>query len=98
MKATFNVLDRAWIPVRTLEGRIETLGIRQVLYRAHELQEITVASPMEEYGIYRFLSVFLMDALRPETEIDIEDLIEEGRFDLETIEAYISQCNDISRT
>ena len=93
MRPTFNVLDRAWIPVRTMRGTVETLGIRQVLARAHELREITVASPMEEYSVYRFLSVFLMDALRPETETDIEDLLGEGRFDMEAIEDYIGQCN-----
>ena len=92
MRASFNVLDQAWIPVVRMDGREELLGIRETLYRAHELRELSSASPLEEYGLYRFLGLFLMDALRPESEEDIEDLLELGRFDRETIEAYISLC------
>ena len=94
MKVSFNVLNRNWIPVRTKEGTMELLGIRQTLSRAHELLEISVSSPMEEYGLYRFFCVFLMDALRPETEIDIEEMLDMGQFDMERIERYIEQCNE----
>ena len=74
MRASFNVLDQAWIPVISLEGKEETLGIRETILRAHELREITSASPLEEYSLYRFLGLLLMDMLRPENEDDIEDL------------------------
>ena len=92
MNETFNVLDKGWIPVRTNQGAIKKFGIRQVLSCAHELQEISIASPMEEYSVYRFLGIFLMDALRPETESDIEELIWAGKFDMSIIENYISDC------
>ena len=71
MSASFNVLDQAWIPVVTQDGREEMLGIRDTLMRAHELREISSVSPLEEYSLYRFLGLFLMDALRPESELDI---------------------------
>ena len=92
MKATFNVLDQGWIPVVTAEGEEELLGIRETLARAHELQAISTASPLEEYGLYRFLGLFLMDALRPESETDIEDLCEADSFDMDAIEDYIALC------
>ena len=63
MRASFNVLDQAWIPVISLEGKEETLGIRETILRAQELREITSASPLEEYSLYRFLGLFLMDML-----------------------------------
>ena len=92
MKATFDVLDRGWIPVVSESGEKLLLGIRDTLARAHELREISDPSPLEEYSLYRFLGLFLMDALRPEEEADIEDLYENGRFDMEQVERYIAQC------
>lgn len=92
MKVSFNVLDGPWIPAVTAYGEEVLLGIRETLYKAHELREISSASPLEEYAVYRFLGLFLMDALRPESEFDIEDLLEAGRFDPEAIENYISLC------
>ncbi len=92
MSASFNVLDDPWIPVITAEATEELLGIRQILFRAHELREISSASPLEEYSMYRFLGLFLMDALRPERESDIEDLLDGESFDHEVIEDYIALC------
>ena len=92
MSVSFNVLDAPWIPVITAGGEEELLGIRQTLLRAHELREISSASPLEEYSVYRFLGLFLMDALRPRRESDIEDLLDAGRFDPAAIEDYIALC------
>ena len=94
MRASFHVLDQPWIPVITTDGAEELLGIRETLARAHSLREISSASPLEEYSLYRFLGLFLMDALRPESEEDIEALMDAGQFDEERIEAYISRCKD----
>ena len=90
MRPSFNVLDAPWIPVVTLDGTKELLGIRETLRRAPELKEISVVSPLEEFSVYRFLSVFLMDALRPEDRDNIEELLDDGSFDMERIEEYIS--------
>ena len=69
------------------------LGLLETLERAHELQAIQTASPMEEYSVYRFLIVFLMDALRPEDgEEDIGGLLEAEQFDMEAIQDYLTQC------
>ena len=92
MSVTYSVLDQAWIPVTTLSGQEEMLGIREVLARAHDLREITSASPLEEYSLYRFLGLFLMDMLRPESEIEIEDLLAAGSFDMAAAEKYIAGC------
>lgn len=92
MRPSFNVLNEPWIPVVALDGTKKLLGIRETLRRAPELKEISVVSPLEEFSVYRFLSVFLMDALRPEDRDNIEELLEEGCFDMERIEAYISLC------
>ena len=92
MKVSFNVLNDAWIPVIGPGEKREMLGIRDLLRRAPELQEISSASPLEEYSLYRFLSVFLMDALRPETVFDLKKLLSDGVFDMSKIEQYIALC------
>ena len=40
---------------------------------------------MLEYGVYRFLIVFLMDMLRPGDDEALEELLDDGQFDRETI-------------
>lgn len=92
MNASFNVLTQGWIPVIDLEGRRQKLGILDTLKNAHRLKEISDASAMVEYSLYRFLSVFLMDALRPKNRETLEDLLEEGAFDPESIDNYIALC------
>ena len=92
MKPSFNLLDRGWIPVVFPDGSIQELGIRETLEKAHELREISDPSPLEEYSVYRFLGLFLMDALRPRKKSSIRNLLREGKFDKEQIEKYIAQC------
>lgn len=94
MRPSFNVLDAPWIPVVALNGTKDLLGIRDTLRRAPELKEISVVSPLEEFSVYRFLSVFLMDALRPEDRDNIEELLDDGSFDMKQIEEYISLCEE----
>lgn len=92
MRPSFNVLTEPWISVVSEEGKNETLGICETIKRAHELRSISEVSPLAEYGIHRVLSLFLMDALRPEDKTDIEELLDEGQFSMETIDGYIEQC------
>lgn len=91
MHAAFNVLDAPWIPVVSKDGTTNLLGVREVLQQAAELKEIS-APPLEEYCLYRFLGVFLMDALRPQRIGEIQRLYKNGAFDMNPIEEYISQC------
>lgn len=94
MKPSFNVLDAPWIPVVGMDGNQELLGIRDTLGRSPALMEISAVSPLEEFGVYRFLSVFLMDALRPKRGFTIKKLLKQGHFDMEQVEEYISLCEN----
>ena len=92
MGASFDILRKPWVPAVDAAGQTMELGLLETLERAHELQAIQTASPMEEYSVYRFLIVFLMDALRPEDENDIDGLLEAEQFDMEAIQDYLTQC------
>lgn len=94
MRPSFNVLNDPWIPVVEQDGERSLLGIRETLRRAPELKEISVVSPLEEFSVYRFLSVFLMDALRPKRSSTIKKLLRQGSFDMEQVEVYISLCEE----
>ncbi len=90
MKATFDVLSEPWIPVVEEDGTTRELGLLETLERAHQLRAVQDPSPLVEYSVYRFLIVFLMDMLRPEDTEALEDLLEEGQFDLDRIRDYVA--------
>ena len=92
MKPSFDILKDPCIPVKDLNGETHELGIIDALSRAHELRSVHDVSPLAEYSVYRFLVVFLMDALRPEKLGSLEALLDEGRFNMDAIGAYVERC------
>lgn len=88
----FSALDEPWIPIRDGDGRIDDVGLRDVVLRAHEFNEIADGSPIVEYGLYRFLITLFMDMLHPETIEDIEDILAAGRVEPEAFDAYVKKC------
>lgn len=91
-KSHFDVLQEPWIPVTDLNGARFELGIIDTLLRAPYLQEISDASPMVEFGLYRLLSVFLMDLYRPKTKQDIRQLWKRGKFCESELRDYLALC------
>ena len=89
----YNVLTEPWIPARHPDGSVREYGVLDLLEHAHELTEITDAMPNYEYGMYRFLFVFLMDAFHPKRQRDIRALLEKGSFDMDVIREYVDRCN-----
>lgn len=99
-RPSFNVLKEPWIPVIHADGSHEELGILPCLERAHELREIRDPAPIIEFGLYRLLVAFVLDALiladrRPEDPLDLKNLIKEGHFDGHLIKKYIEHCGDV---
>lgn len=97
---SFNVLREPWIPVIGLDGSRDELGILPCLERAHELREIRDPAPIVEFGLYRLLVAFVLDALilagrRPEHPSDLGALIDAGRFDMDLLHHYATECGDV---
>ncbi len=92
MEEIYNVLKEPWIKTEDFEGNFKRYGIIDLLAKAQSIKAITYASPLEEFSVYRLLNVFLMDALRPETIDDIQDLLDNGNFDSDRIQEYVKQC------
>ncbi len=99
-RPSFNVLSEPWIPVIRGDGSRDELGILGCLEQAHELREIRDPSPIVEFGLYRLLVAFLLDALilaekRPEDPLDLKKLIEAGKFDMDMIHNYVERCGEV---
>jgi CRISPR system Cascade subunit CasA len=91
MAVTFNLIDQPWLTCR-LGGRTMPLGIRDVLQRAHDIQELRDASPLVTIAAHRLLLAILHRALNgPETGDDWESLWKKKRFDHALIDAYLEK-------
>ncbi|MGH7441487.1 MAG: type I-E CRISPR-associated protein Cse1/CasA, partial [bacterium] len=71
---SFDVVTEPWIPVVRHDHSSVELGIRACLEQAHQFQEIHHDSPLVEFGLYRLLVAFVLDALGDEKPEDAEDL------------------------
>ena len=102
---TYNLVEKAWIPVEwiseTNEPKEPKIGLRTAFKQAHEIRCISHTAPFIEFGIYRILITIALDAdimkgQRP-TIGTMKLMIERGRFD-DLMEKYLSQyekCFDL---
>ncbi len=97
---SFNVLAEAWVPVARSDGVVTELGVLSCLEQAHELVEIKDPCPIVEFGLYRLLVAFVLDALiladrRPRDRYDLEELLDEGSFDPHLFHEYVQACGNV---
>lgn len=51
----YNLLDEPWIPVRTRDGGVEKLGVKEVFLRADEIEDLAAELPTQNAALLRFL-------------------------------------------
>lgn len=92
----FDLVREPWIPcLRLADGRLEELGLLATLLRAHELREISDASPLVTVTLHRLLLAVLHRALGgPRSIEEWRALWSRGRFDSAPIEAYFQRWHD----
>ena len=88
----FDVMREPWIGCLGLDGEKRCLSIWELLLHAQELQEVVDISPLQEYGIYRLLTVLVMDMCRPQGKSDLEELLDAGHFEEAQLSAYVAEC------
>lgn len=92
MTYSFNLIDQPWIPCAKLDGRMEELGLREMLARAHELRGVQGDSPLETASLYRLLLAVIHSVLRgPKTEKDWAVHWEGKQFDASRFDKYFKQ-------
>ncbi len=95
--ASFNLIDKDWIPVRTLNDEPEKVSLRDALVRAHELQEVYTDSPMQTAALYRLLLALRL-AIFPEALSEDSDegwfaLWDKGHLPKDRVRQYLDeQC------
>ncbi len=97
MKPAFDLLTQPWIPV-IRGGKAVEVNLKDVLYSAHEISAISDRLPIAEFGLYRFLVALVMDIRDFKESLDLEELMNAGRFDTASIDDYFGKwghCFDL---
>ncbi|MFD9592083.1 type I-E CRISPR-associated protein Cse1/CasA [Kitasatospora sp. NPDC059973] len=100
---TYDLFDEPWIPVRWRPGvaskqRPEAVGLHQLLLRAHEVEQITIALPPALSALYRVLyavtaRITRLDEAGPNDDWSERraDLVDDlGRFAPADVEAFVT--------
>ena len=90
----FNLIDEKWIPVRSLDGTRDELGIRDTLLSSKEIAAIEDPSPLVVAAMHRFLLAVLYRALEGPTDIDQAKALFEAGLPGEKITAYLEKWRD----
>lgn len=85
---SYNLLTEPWIPVMDGAGNIKNMGIVDTLKESYSLIEVSDSSPLVQFGVYRLLIAFVMDALELKNERGLAKAIERKQFDPEVIDSY----------
>lgn len=92
--ASYNLLTEPWIPVIDKTRHIKNIGILDTLKESHNLIEISDSSPLVQFGIYRLLIAFVMDALELKNKPGLVRAIERKQFDPTVIDSYAEKWNN----
>lgn len=66
----FNLIDDAWLVVRTVSGETETVSMRTAFTRAHEFRRLSGELPSQDFAVLRILLAVLYRALGESMEQD----------------------------
>jgi CRISPR system Cascade subunit CasA len=92
---SFDVLREPWVPVSNRDGEATQLGLLNVLSQAHDLDRVEDPSPLIRFGIYRLLLTFVLDAYSTRGLDDLADMLDQGRFDADVLQAYVHRCGPV---
>ena len=95
MRQTFNLVHEPWIPlIRSENGQLEEVGLREALISAHHFRAVQDPLLTAEFGLYRLLTVLVLDIFQLEDTEMLGELLEAGEFSAAKIDAYFTQWND----
>ena len=94
MTESFNLVDQAFIPVLTLTGEYQRLGLSDTLNRAHLLAEIRHSSPVVTLCLHRLLLAILWRVYAPCSFDAWRRIWSKGSFDKKLINQYFERWRD----
>ncbi|MFI9382100.1 type I-E CRISPR-associated protein Cse1/CasA [Kutzneria sp. NPDC052558] len=93
-EAGFDLRSRPWLPVVTLEGEHELVGLEQVLCEAHRFRRLTGESPTMTAALYRLLLALLHRIYGPPTQRAWAHLWRVPALPPESAHAYLTTFGD----
>lgn len=91
MPPTYNLVESPFIPC-SIGERVEMLGLRDTLLRAHEIRELRDPSPLVTLALHRLLlAIIYRVAGSPRGTSDWQERWEKERFDSASFEAYFDK-------
>jgi CRISPR system Cascade subunit CasA len=91
LQASFNLIDQGWIHCELPNGRIENLGLLEVLANADEIIDIRTDFPTQYVGIFRVLLAILHRNFGPRGSEDWQTLWKAKAFDNNQLENYFHE-------
>lgn len=88
----YDITVEPWIPVRMLDGSRKKVGLLDLFKDAHNIKQLDGLNVMEEYSVYRFLTLFLMAVYLPGSIDDVFGIFNIGRIDMSKVDEYLSVC------
>ena len=91
--ASFNLIDRPWIPCIRLNGARDELSLRDVLVQAQEIREIQGDSPLETAALLRLMLAVLHRVFGPRNWSDWKAIWITRSFDNQKVSSYLEQMD-----
>ncbi len=91
MTPSFNLISEPWIPCVTLDGKNVELGLRDTLFRAHELREIMDNSPLVTASLYRLILAILHRNFGPSSDQEWITLWNHNQFNMTSLDSYFQK-------
>lgn len=106
MKNTLNIMYDNWLPVIMCDGKKKEVSLYTAITKAQTIKELQKIGDVniEEYSIYAFIFDFVQWVYKPigydeeEKQEAIEELFENGCFDKEILDKYISEYKASGRS
>lgn len=91
MDRLFNLIEKPWIHCTGINDERCRRGLLDILGGAHEIQALSMSTPIENGALYRLLLAILARVFGPASYRAWQALYHAGRFDARAIEAYFTQ-------
>ena len=85
---SFNLIKDPWIPCKMKSNEYKQLSIKEILFNAKEVSEISSDNPLIIISIYRLLIVILHRNFGPKNRSEWIEIYKANSFDHQTLDDY----------
>lgn len=89
-KIKFNLLENGWIPCSMLNNEFKLLSIKEALFKADQILDISSNNPLAPISIYRLLLAILHRNFGPKDRKEWVSIFKRGMWDKNILETYFN--------